>query len=226
MTKQNEQDKKDLALVRAFIDAEEARQSERAAQPYDGVLGELPSWFPNMDQREFLRLRNKILEQSTASPATVKGWIEAYRKAGEQDGRCDYWPPEFHEETGRLAQLYAAYLMGEQKGLEFLLGAKAAAHLMRGQKAAERPKEIQGKGVYANSDRADRFYTAVKDFAWQRKKQDPLLKATHIAKEIARLVSPLDATKRDLRFPTMGDGKPYSDGYILSTTRKALKDLA
>jgi hypothetical protein len=88
------------------------------------------------------------------------------------------------------------------------------------------PKKIQKRGVAANAERADRFYVAVKDFAWKRKQEEPLLRATHIADEIKRLANPLDPAKRDPRFPTMSDGKPYSYRHILDTTRDALRALA
>src|SRR5690349_4177193 len=134
-TAMQENEEESLKAIAALLQAEAERERSRLASAYDGVLGELPSWFPGLDRLEFLRLRNKILERSRASPADVKKWVDAYKRAGEVEGRCDYWPMEFHEEIGRLAQLYAAFLMGPEKGLTFLLGKQHAKTIKRGVRA-------------------------------------------------------------------------------------------
>jgi hypothetical protein len=65
----------------------------------------------------------------------------------------------------------------------------------------------------------------VKDWAWSRKQENPLLKATHIAGEITQRIS-LDAQKPEPHFPRMLNGQSYAPRHVLDTTRKALKDLS
>jgi hypothetical protein len=114
----------------------------------------------------------------------------------------------------------------QDKDLPRLLQQIGIAVATEKEKPKKRMANVRPQGVERNSERGDDFFTAVKDFAWARKKERPMLKATHIAQEVYQLTHPLNPAERDKRFPTMKGGKPYSKEYILEKTRDALKELS
>lgn len=129
-----------------------ATHAQRAIhRPYNGVLGVLPDWFAERDRCEFLRLRNKLLDfvwpasadkpKRRVKPIVVKQWIDAYRTAGEREGRSGSWPSEFTEEIAFLAQMYYAHTLGEERGQRFLYGDEQARTLHAPRKAGRRSAE-------------------------------------------------------------------------------------
>lgn len=216
-------EKKD-ALDR-YLDARFERIEQRASRPYDGVLGVLPEWLPEKDRRNFVRIRDNILERDKRyTPERLRLWVLAYCHAGE-DGWITDWPHELEAEIGQLAEFYAAVRSGMEAGRKFVLGEELTKLLQRGEKVAERMKGIQARGVEANSEKADLFFAAVKDYALTRYKSGLPLKATHIAKEIhQQIMLDVNRADKDKKFPT-NNGAPYSERHTLDTTRKALKAL-
>lgn len=145
----NTEEEQDCAAIVGLVERMDATNDARRREPYDGLLGELPEWFPEWDRDEFLRLRNNLLDEiypwvrenmteldpmviTRKLSAVVKTWIEAYRSASDASRG---WPERYEQTIGTLARYYSAFLRGPQAGERFALGDKHATTMGAGRQA-------------------------------------------------------------------------------------------
>ena len=126
----------DLALARRWLIADKAWEERVRREPYDGVIGLVPDWFPQPISAEFERVRFNLLRSSVAgeevTPELVRLWVDRYKALGEGD-KDDYIPREFFEQVSRLANWRWIASLGPKRGtLE--LGVPDAAEVARAKK--------------------------------------------------------------------------------------------
>lgn len=95
----------------------------RNAQPYDGVLGLPPKWVPESLVREFLQVRNDLLDRHSADE--VRKWLKAYQVTmlpitGFRS--VPLFPPEHERELEVLAYVQDIADRGPDEGLMAHLG--------------------------------------------------------------------------------------------------------
>jgi hypothetical protein len=114
--------RKELELVRQWVDADEQWRANVAAATYDGILGSLPDWFPRGIAVDFDRVRYNLLGSTVdgvkVSPTLAVTWIDRYARIGESGE--EYIPFEVFEVIGQLARWRWIVGLGEKKGLREL----------------------------------------------------------------------------------------------------------
>lgn len=132
-------DKALVKRVRKILKRESQTYLERRAAPYDGVKGELPEWVPEWHQREFFRLRNKLLDSQYVTPGQVLTWLDIFTESGEgaESQRTRPIPPEHFDAVGQLAHYRWAVSLGSERGLESLIDKNIAKQAITGKKFHE-----------------------------------------------------------------------------------------
>ncbi len=115
-------DEETVAKLKQVID----EHTQLCEAEYDGVLGTLPEWVPDSNQKEFQDSRNQLLEHYSHSQ--ILHWIESHishRLTGELP-ECSYGQkfimPDARYNISVLALIKKAVLSGKKKGLGLLAG--------------------------------------------------------------------------------------------------------
>jgi hypothetical protein len=151
---QSKEEAADLEIAAAYLRRERDRHEARKKHPYDGVLGELPEWFPDLDKEEFLRIRDNLIDDLYPSrdemreidqqqvtrkvAATIKEWIEDFINPSD---KSPIWPDDRAETVGKLAQLYAVFQKGQDRGRKLILGKSQALTMQEGERSRKFKKE-------------------------------------------------------------------------------------
>jgi hypothetical protein len=115
---------------------------QRSDHNYDGVLGEPPEWFPHSSKGDFLIVRDRVLDHHTRpSPEIAKSWIRAW---DDQTHQLNEIPTDLYHEINMLWRFYRAYRLGEELGLNLLLGSDQAKALTEG-KQRQRGRRTAGE---------------------------------------------------------------------------------
>lgn len=101
---------------------------ERNTASYDGVMGNLPEWFPETDKYEFKKTRDKLLDGY--SHAEILEYIQQYQALIDWNNTLDggvYIPPIgdynlIFTEIDYLWWLFHIATLGKDKGLPILVG--------------------------------------------------------------------------------------------------------
>jgi len=111
------------------------RVDTRSDLPYDGVLGALPEWVPEPIQRNFVAVRNRVLDDWKYTPEVALEWIDRFVTIGTDDNQWFYPgaypsgleidPSYFIETFGLLAHLNWASQLDPDDGIYILGGGYA-----------------------------------------------------------------------------------------------------
>lgn len=166
----------DIASIDRLFDRRDTVYRWRSEQPYDGVLGKLPMWAPEWQQRQFEIVRNRLLDNGAygkpLNPRTALGYLNIHTqlgngrdstvsKPGEQGDAPEWIPQEVMQDVGYLAHVRWATSLGEEDGLLELSGSMAVSGLKvargrseGGKKAANTKwEESEGPQIVATAKR-------------------------------------------------------------------------
>lgn len=140
-----------LAAIEGIDDIHEKLTED----PYDGVLGQLPEWAPKWHQENFLRIRNKLLDNryqgDKLTPEKMLAFMDRYRDLGEVEDDV-YIPQEMWADIDYLANLLWCISLGEQGGLKILAGDDAItgrSFRAAQQRKAKRPRKDRDDLTFA-----------------------------------------------------------------------------
>ena len=193
-------------------------------EPYDGIRGKLPGWMPQQFINEFKKIQSKLLIEQRYNPDQIQHYIANYLDNLKTEMSNVRIPSRILADIDRLWIIKDAIKVGEQKGLETLLGSKTAKNVIPEQKENENLKIGRQKGAEKNKARS----TAIKALAQQE--NDALLRspisvrwgldkrADAIAKKFENGTIEIDGKPTPAR---MVNGKNYSSetikGWIIGT---------
>jgi hypothetical protein len=132
-------------------------------RPFDGIVGELPTWMPSPLEYEFNSLRRQLL-QDNRSLRKLRQQIREIRKgavASNQDERLLRLPslsPEHQRDLLALIYIQDIASLGEKDGIKAYLG-QSSTEVARGVFLSERLREIARQPRQRNSP----LRTAIKD---------------------------------------------------------------
>ena len=112
----------------------------RLTQPYDGVIGKLDSWMPEQYQIEFLADRENLLN-SGYSVDFISGWVNKLYECFVNEADPGSVPTAIMKEIRKLALYKYCSSLGEERGLNYLLGKGSIDKLV----SIQQSKRAKGK---------------------------------------------------------------------------------
>jgi hypothetical protein len=153
------------------LEAVEAALNEwnrRDAQPYDGIVGLLPTWMPRNFHGEFDFLQVKLLTNLKHSEDEIRRWIATYERESsfiDMTSGLDAIPIRLLDDIGLLAKFKAAAEAGPEEGLKILLDERVAKDIIIGSKTArvQSARARKKRGVLDNGETISQVINRVQD---------------------------------------------------------------